>query len=58
MFDTIFKVCEIFNISLTDFFSNGANKWIPTHFKEFIAKNKVLTPGQLELLSKFINSIK
>lgn len=57
-FDTIFKVCDIFNISLTEFFNDGPNNLIPSHFKEFIKKNKDLTPEQLEALSVFIKTLK
>lgn len=57
-FDTIFKVCDIFNISLTEFFNDGTNNLIPSHFKEFIKKNKDLTPEQLEALSVFIKTLK
>lgn len=57
-FETIYKICEIFSISLTDFFNDGSKNLMPSHFKEFIEQNKDLTPEQLELLSKFIKSIK
>ncbi|MCM8710496.1 helix-turn-helix domain-containing protein [Clostridium sp. SYSU_GA19001] len=57
-FDTIFKLCNIFDISLTEFFNDNTNNLIPSHFKDFIEQNKDLTPEQLELLSKFIKSIK
>lgn len=57
-FETIFKICEIFNITLTDFFNDGTNNLIPTHFKEFIDENKNLTPEQLEALSTFIKTLK
>lgn len=58
-FETIDKVCNIFNISLVDFFNNdSSNTIIPSHFKEFINKNKDLTPLQLEALSKFIDTLK
>ena len=57
-FDTVFKICEIFNITLTEFFNDGTRNLIPTHFKEFVDQNKNLTPEQLEALSVFIKTLK
>ncbi|WP_342357393.1 helix-turn-helix transcriptional regulator [Clostridium senegalense] len=57
-FDTVFKICEIFDISLTDFFNDSSTDLIPAHFKEFIEQNKNLTPEQLEALSVFIKTLK
>ncbi|WP_373845452.1 helix-turn-helix domain-containing protein [Clostridium sp.] len=60
-FDTIMKICEIFSITLSEFFNDGSNSELAIlnpQLKELLHNAKDLTPEQLELLSKFIKSIK
>ena len=54
--DTLLKICEIFNVSIADFFSSEYPDVIPKHFREFFNTNKELTPEQLNILSTFIKN--
>lgn len=51
--DTLLKICDVFNISISDFFSSETEP-IPSHFREFFDNNKDLTAEQLNMLTKFI----
>lgn len=51
--DTLLQICEIFNVSIADFFSSESEV-MPSHFREFFNTNKELTPKQLSILSTFI----
>ncbi|EDK35317.1 helix-turn-helix domain-containing protein [Clostridium kluyveri] len=59
--DLLIKICEFFSITLSEFFNNGNNSEpviLNPQLKELLDNAKDLTPEQLELLSKFIKSIK
>lgn len=56
---TLEKICEAFNITLSDFFNEGTEPVTLTpEVKELLDSVKNLSPEQLELLSKFFKSIK
>lgn len=56
---TIEKICSALGITLKEFFDDGTEPTpIPEIFKVFIEENKDLTPEQLELLSKFLKTLK
>lgn len=58
-FDMLEKICQAFNITLSDFFNDGTEPLALTpELKGLLDHAKDLTPEQLELLSKFIKSIK
>lgn len=59
-FDTIMKICEVFSITLSEFFNDDNSEHVPltSELKELLNSAKDLTPEQLELLSKFIQSLK
>ncbi|WP_368490740.1 helix-turn-helix domain-containing protein [Clostridium sp. BJN0013] len=59
-FDTIMKICEVFSITLSEFFNDDNSDPIvlTSELKELLNSAKDLTPEQLELLSKFIQSLK
>lgn len=58
--DNLFKLCEIFNITISEFFNDDNSDPIvlTSELKELLNSAKDLTPEQLELLSKFIQSLK
>lgn len=58
---TLEKICSALNITLVELFSSDSeskSKNINPQLKELLHNAKDLTPEQLELLSKFIKSIK
>lgn len=58
-FELVLKICEAFNITLSDFFNEGTEPVTLTpEVKELLDSVKNLSPEQLELLSKFFKSIK
>ncbi|WP_123053110.1 helix-turn-helix transcriptional regulator [Clostridium sp. JN-1] len=59
--DLLIKVCNHFKITLSEFFNDDNNSEpviLNQQLKELLNSAKDLTPEQLELLSKFIKSIK
>ncbi|MBR9648696.1 helix-turn-helix domain-containing protein [Clostridium tyrobutyricum] len=59
--DLLIKICKFFSITLSEFFNDGTNSEpaiLNPQLKELLHNAKDLTPEQLELLSKFIKSIK
>ncbi|MFL0198421.1 helix-turn-helix domain-containing protein [Clostridium sp. WILCCON 0269] len=57
--DLLIKICEFFSITLSEFFNDDSEHVVLTsELKELLNSAKDLTPGQLELLSKFIQSLK
>jgi len=58
--NNLFKLCEIFNITISQFFNddNLDHVILTSELKELLNSAKDLTPEQLELLSKFIQSLK
>lgn len=58
-FDMLEKICQAFNITLEDFLNIQSEPVALTpELKTLLDNAKNLTPEQLELLSKFIQSIK
>ncbi|WP_333860759.1 helix-turn-helix domain-containing protein [Clostridium sp.] len=53
--DNLFKICDYFRISISDFFNSSS---ITPEIRNLLDTIRDLTPGQLELLSKFIQSLK
>lgn len=57
--DNLFKLCGIFHIPLSEFFNDNSEHIVLTpELKKLLNSAKDLTPKQLELLSKFIQSLK
>ncbi|MCM8710502.1 helix-turn-helix domain-containing protein [Clostridium sp. SYSU_GA19001] len=56
---TLEKICEVLNITLSDFFNEGTEPIALTpELKELLENAKELTPEQLEQLTKFIKTLK
>lgn len=57
--DLLIKICEFFSITLSEFFNDNLERVTLTpELKDLLNSAKDLTPEQLELLSKFIQSLK
>lgn len=53
--DNLFKICNYFGISISDFFNSSS---ITPEIRNLLDTIRDLSPEQLELLSKFIQSLK
>ncbi|WP_373845344.1 helix-turn-helix domain-containing protein [Clostridium sp.] len=57
--DLLINICDFFSITLSEFFNdNSTSEFLTPELKNLLNSAKDLTPGQLELLSKFIQSLK
>ncbi|WP_373845229.1 helix-turn-helix domain-containing protein [Clostridium sp.] len=55
--DNLFKLCEIFNITLSEFFNDDSEHIVLTSgLKDLINGAKNLTPEQLEKLNEFLKT--
>lgn len=54
---TLQKICNVFDITLSDFFANNASETIDNSLKELLDSAKSLTPEQLKALSAFLKTI-
>jgi HTH-type transcriptional regulator, repressor for puuD len=60
-FDTIMKICEVFSITLSEFFNDGTNSEpaiLSPQLKELLSNAKYLTSEQLQKLNEFIKTLK
>lgn len=57
--DNLFKICEIFGVTLSQFFDDNPRSIILTsELKELITNAKNLTPEQLQKLNDFIKVLR
>lgn len=57
--DNLFKLCEIFHITLSEFFNDNSEHIVLTsELKELLHSAKDLTPSQLEAIQSIIKAIK
>lgn len=58
-FDTVYKICSLLGISLSEFFNDNYKPTSLTpELKELLQSSKNLTPEQLEHLTNFIKTLK
>lgn len=57
--DLLVKICEYFQISMSDFFDDGINTTtLPNEIKELLYNSKNLTSEQLEAVNNLIKAFK
>lgn len=55
--DNLIKICNIFDITLSDFFVSESSEILTRDLKELIQSARVLSPCQLQHLTAFLKSM-